>query len=201
MKLLRDRFGAVADRVEQSLPYFEIGQDVPDAMFLNAAMRKRGTEERGAAAIEILESLPSLPPEPGDEMPDDELIAFGSGNTARDLGIPHPEAVTLKWRLVRILALTMEDRNLDAAAVAELAGEIEPAQIDRITKGLVRDVDSYEIMRLLKALGYRVVVDVLAPKEDVDGVVWVNEPDDGYRYDEKSLEVLKGMDPPKKRPK
>lgn len=103
-----------------------------------------------------------------DQYPE-ELVALGSCNTALDLGIPNAEAVTFKWRFARILALTMEDRNLDARAVAKLAGEIEPAQIDRITKGLVSDVDSYEIMRLLKALGYRLIIDVRPPKEGLDG--------------------------------
>ncbi len=130
-----------------------------------------------------------------DETP---LVAFGSGNLARDLGIPNPEAVTFKWRLARVLALAMADRNLDTAAVAELAGEIEPAEVDRIAKGMIKDIDGYEIMRLLKTLGYRIVVDVMAPADGVDGVIWVNEPS-GYRYDEKAIEMLKGMDPRRKK--
>lgn len=128
----------------------------------------------------------------------EELIAFGSGNVARDLGIPNPESVTFKWRLARILSSAMRDRSLDAGAVVELAGETTPPQIERITKGLVRDVDSYEIMRLLKSLGYRVVVDVLLPKNGFDGVVWLTEPG-GYRYDEKAIEMLRAMEPRKKR--
>ncbi len=62
-----------------------------------------------------------------------------------------PESVLFKWRLVSTLVRTMRDRSLDAAAaVAELAGEIEPTQIEWITRGQVGDVDSYEIVRLLK---------------------------------------------------
>ena len=150
-----------------------------------------------AAVQAILDRIPDVPPAPGDELPYEALLAFGSGNVARDLGIPNPEAVTFKWRLARLLASAMRDRSLDAAALAELAGEFEPAQIDRITKGLVRDVDTYEITQLLAALGYRVIVDVLPPQDGVDGLVWINEPD-GYPYDETSIEVLKGMAPPKK---
>lgn len=106
--------------------------------------------------------------------------------------------MTFKWRLALRLAQTMKDRNLDFAAVAKLTGEVEPAQIDRITKGFVRDVDSYEIMRLVKSLGHRIIVYVLPPNDGVEGVVWLTEPG-GYRYDEKAVEILKGMAPSKKR--
>lgn len=106
--------------------------------------------------------------------------------------------MAFKSRLARILAGAMGDRSVDAAALAELAGELESAQIDRIKNGQVSDVDSYEIMRLLKALGYRLIIDVRPPKDGLDGVVWVNEPG-GYPYDERSIEALRGMEPAKKR--
>lgn len=150
----------------------------------------------------VLANVPDVPPEPGDELPpptgvsvrptglpqsvvarlqdladqhpeEEELVAFGSGNVAADLGIPQPEAVAFKWRLARILALAMRERKIDTAAVAELAGDVEPAQVDRITTGHVRDVDSYETMRVLKALGYRIRVDVAVPEAGVPGDILV----------------------------
>jgi hypothetical protein len=174
-----------------------------------------------------LAPVPDVPPEPGDELsaqglvsvrpaglpesvltrlqdladrhPEvEELVAFGSGNVAKDLGIPHPETMQFKWRLARYLRVAMRDRTLDATAVARLAGEIEPAQIDRITTGHVRDVDTFEIMRLLKRLGHRIIVDVLPPNDGVESVVWLTEPG-GYRYDEKAVAILKGMATSKKR--
>lgn len=160
-----------------------------DALYYGAAFpddaATAASEPAGGLSIRV-EDLP-------------ESVAPGSCDTALDRVIPNAEAVTFKRRLARILANAMRDLSLDAAAVAKLAGETTPAHIERITRGLVRDVDSYEIMRLLKALGYRVIIDVRPPKDGLEGTVWVNEPG-GYPYDEASIEVLKSMEPKKERP-
>lgn len=171
--------------------------------------RYRVPAETGHVTAEIITQPPTLSARPGrtneimrqlyaeldalergDAAEYERLTAGGGGNLARDMGVSHPDAVSFKWRLVRHLTAAMRDRGLDAAAVAELAGDIQPAQIDRITKGQVRDVDTYEIMRLLMALGCRVTVDVLAPADTTkrgepadyvadDGSRWVLQRDPG----------------------
>jgi hypothetical protein len=50
-----------------------------------------------------------------------------------------------------MVSLAVEEKSLDAMSVAELAGEVEAETITRITRGRVRDVESFEILRLLMA--------------------------------------------------
>lgn len=102
---------------------------------------------------------------------------WGSGNLARDLGIPNPEAMKFKWRLANMLSLAMEEKSLDAAAVAEIAGEIEVGTVTRIIRGLVRDVETFEIMRLLMAIGYAIYVDIMPQEIEDKGYVVVSGPE------------------------
>lgn len=101
----------------------------------------------------------------------DDEEAFGSGNTARDLGIPEPEAVAFKWHLARTLKRAMLEQGLDGAAVAARVGDTSSGTIERITRGRVRDIDSYEIMRILAAIGYRFWIDMMEPSEKYPGLI------------------------------
>lgn len=82
---------------------------------------------------------------------------------------PQPEAVAFKWHLARTLKGAMREKGLDALAVAAKAGETTAETIDSITRGRIRDVDSYEIMRILAALGYRFWIDMMPPSEKYPG--------------------------------
>lgn len=101
----------------------------------------------------------------------DDEAAFGSGSVARDLGIPQPEATAFKWHLARTLNSWMQEQGLDVGAVAARAGETDVETIERITRGRVRDIDSYEIMRILSGLGYRFWIDMMPPSEKYPGQI------------------------------
>ncbi len=126
------------------------------------AMHARAARADANAVEQVLDRIPDVPPEPGGE---------NNGAVARDLGISQPEAIQFKWNLARGLALEMENRGIDAFTLTRLAGDIEPEQIRRITEGLVADVDTYEIMRLLKVLDYRFYLDIMPPAEGEEGIM------------------------------
>jgi predicted XRE-type DNA-binding protein len=94
-------------------------------------------------------------------------ITKSSGNVFADIGVPNPEEHLLKAELVRRIAATMEEQNLNQTSAASLLAVTQP-DISKMLKGHFRQFSVERLMRFLVALGssVEIVVHPRAPASD-----------------------------------
>jgi predicted XRE-type DNA-binding protein len=91
-------------------------------------------------------------------------ITKSSGNIFADIGLPNPEEHLLKAELVRRIAATMEEQNLNQTSAASLLAVTQP-DISKMLKGHFRQ---FSVERLMRFLGssVEIVVHPRAPASD-----------------------------------
>jgi predicted XRE-type DNA-binding protein len=92
----------------------------------------------------------------------DAAIRRGTKNIFADLGFPDADTHLLKAQLMSRVQDTMQERQLNQTAAAQLTGVSQP-DLSRMLNGQFRDVSVERIMRMLTKLGCE--VDILVRRQ------------------------------------
>jgi predicted XRE-type DNA-binding protein len=92
-------------------------------------------------------------------------VTKGSDNVFADIGIPNAEQHLLKAELVRRIAATMKEQDLNQTAAAERLNITQP-DISRMLRGHFRQFSVERLMRFLVSLGRDVEIKVRRAAKD-----------------------------------
>ena len=76
----------------------------------------------------------------------------GSGNVVADMEMPHPEECLLKAHLVLDIRRTAQASGMTQAQLSERVGMGQP-DVSRLLKGIVKDISTQELLRVITVLG------------------------------------------------
>lgn len=101
---------------------------------------------------------------------------MGSGNVFADLGLPNPDELLYKSKLVVVIQDAMKDLGLNQTEAARLMGVAEP-DLSRLLRGRTTSFTVDRLYQMLTLLGADVEITVLRRRELTDrrGEVRVRE--------------------------
>ena len=116
--------------------------------------------------------MPSGPASKRKKAPDAPPVERGGGNVFADLGLPNPELLLAKAKLIQQLRAVITERKLTQGKAADLLGLDQP-KVSALLRGRTDGFTLDRLFRLLIALDQRVEITVKPATATEPGVIAV----------------------------